>query len=120
MNAPAKIGAAINPIREFLPDIGEEEYGQRAKLRSYRDAATGMIAVTSCGTARQLAWIVVEYATPVLLAPAPLDALDALNRLCSRLLKTAMTAEQFDDLLWSAGSEPADADDLLREVGHEG
>lgn len=105
MNALATIERPLDEIRTFLPSIGEEEYERRAKLRSYRNAATGMIALTQCDTARQLAWIAVEYATPCLYAPAPPGGLDALNLLCSRLLKTAMSAETLDDLLRSASDE---------------
>lgn len=101
MNAPAKLDA----IREYLPGIADDEYERRDMLRRYRDAATGMIAVTHCVTARQLAWIVVEHATPNLYSPAPPQGLDALNKLCSRLLKTAMSAEALDDLLRSAPHE---------------
>lgn len=105
MNAVTTITPALDPIRTFLPGIGEDEYARRAKLQSYRNAATGMIALTHCDTARWLAEVVVQYATPCLYSPAPPEGLDLLNLLCSRLLKTAMTAEQFDDLLRSADDE---------------
>lgn len=105
MNAPATFTPSLDPIRTFIPGIAEDEWQRRAKLQSYRNAATGMIALTRCATARQLAWLVIEHATPCLYAPAPPEGLDALNLLCSRLLKTAMTAEQFDDLLRSADDE---------------
>ena len=86
-------------IRTFLGDIPSEEYDRRAKLRSYRNAATAMIAVTESDTARLMAWQVVEWATPNLYAAAPLEWLDRLNLLSSRLLKTAMTAEELDRIL---------------------
>lgn len=105
MNAVSRITSAPDPIRTFLPSIDEEEYVRRVELRSYRDAATGMIALTGCDLARQLAWAAVEHSTPFLYAPSPPEGLDALNLLCSRLLKTAMTAEAFDDLLREADDE---------------
>lgn len=105
MNAVSPIKPALDPIRLWLPGIDEDEHAARSKLRSYRDAATGMVGVTSCSTARQLAWLVIEYATPTLYAPAPPEGLALLNLLCSRLLRTAMSAEALDDLLRSADDE---------------
>lgn len=104
MNAPVNI-TPLDPIRTFIPGIGPEEYERRAKLRRCRDAATGMIALTHSATARQLAWMAVENSTPFLYAPAPPEGLDAINLLCSRLLKTAMSAEALDDMLRSADDE---------------
>lgn len=105
MNAPSTFAPALDPIREFIPNIAGDEYDRRAKLLAYRNAASGMVAVTHCDTARQLAWIVLEYATPTVFAPAPPEGLDMLNQLCSRLLRTAMTAEALDDMLRSADDE---------------
>ncbi|MBU2340027.1 MAG: hypothetical protein KKE77_02140 [Alphaproteobacteria bacterium] len=92
---------AIKPddITTFLGSIPAEEYERRAKLRSYRNAASGMIASTESGTARQLAWLVVEYATPNLYAEAPAEWLDKLNLLSKRLMLTAMQVEEMDLLL---------------------
>ncbi len=86
-------------IYTFMGHIPAEEYERRAKLRSYRNAASGMIASTECDTARQLAWLVVEYATPNLYADAPAEWLDKLNLLSKRLMLTAMQAEEMDLLL---------------------
>ncbi|OBX20623.1 hypothetical protein A9995_02680 [Erythrobacter sp. QSSC1-22B] len=92
---------AIKPdeIYTFMGHIPAEEYERRAKLRSYRNAASGMIASTECDTARQLAWLVVEYATPNLYADAPVEWLDKLNLLSKRLMLTAMQAEEMTLLL---------------------
>lgn len=100
MNAPATM--TRDDIRTFLGDIPQEEYTRRAKLRSYRNAATAMIHSTGSDTARLLAWEVIEWATPNLYAPAPLEWLDRVNLLASRLLKTAMTAEELQRLLQGA------------------
>lgn len=75
MSALAKIEATLDPIRTFMPDIGEDEYERRAKLRSFRDAATGMIALTRCDLARKLAWEAIEHSTPFLYAPSPSEGL---------------------------------------------
>ena len=97
--------APLDDIRCFLPGIAADEYARRAKLRSYRNAASGMIASTKSDTARQLAWVVVEYATPNLYAPAPPEWLDTLNQFCKRLMLTAMQAEEMAFMLME------DADD---------
>lgn len=101
MNALTTI--ARDEIRVFLGDIPAEEYQARAKLRSYRNAATAMIAATHSDTARALAWQVIDWASPFLFdRAAPVELLDRLNVLASRLLKTAMTAEEIDALLQEA------------------
>ena len=100
--------AAITPqdeIRTFLGPIPPEEYERRHKLRSYRNTATAMIGATHSDTARALAWHVIDWASPNLYAPAPLEWLDLLNLLASRLLKTAQTAEDLDRLVQEASRE---------------
>ncbi|GAA0755187.1 hypothetical protein FHS52_000002 [Erythromicrobium ramosum] len=86
-------------------DIPADEYERRAKLRSFRNAASAMIARTPSDTARYLAWEVVEWATPNLYAPAPLEWLDELNTLSRRLLRTAMQAEQMHAMLQEAARD---------------
>jgi hypothetical protein len=100
MSAPAT--AKPDEIFTFLGPIPAEEYERRAKLRSYRNAACAMIASTHCDTARLLAWLVIEWATPNLYAPAPPEWLDQLNLLAKRLMVTALQAEEMDDLLREA------------------
>jgi hypothetical protein len=98
MNAPVK----LDEITTFLGTIPAEEYERRAKLRSYRNAASALIAKTQSDTARYLAWEVIEWVTPNLYAPAPLEWLDRLNLLAKRLMLTAMQAEEMHDLLQEA------------------
>jgi len=95
----------LDEIRTFLGPIPPEEYERRHKLRSYRNTATAMIAATHSDTARALAWQVIEWASPNLYAPAPLEWLDLLNLLASRLLKTAQTAEELGRLIQEASRE---------------
>ena len=83
-------------IYTFLGAIMDDEYERRAKLRSYRNAASAMIGTTECDTARHLAWTVIEYASANLYAPASIEWLDKLNLLCKRLMLTAMQAEEMD------------------------
>ena len=94
MNAPVTIDR--DDIRTFLPGIPADEYEKRAKLRSYRNAATAMRTNTDSDTARGLANVAIEYATGALYAPGATDVLDDLNKLCKRLMLTAMQAEQID------------------------
>jgi|GEM_PF-1433634 len=91
----------LDEIRTFLPGIGEAEYELRAKLRALRNTASAMVSNTESNTARQLAWIVVEYATPTLYAPGTPVAFADLNKFCTRLMLTAMQAENMD--LFGAG-----------------
>lgn len=110
MNAPAPAIVGQNDqqsrpdtIRTFLGDIPGDEHERRRKLESYRNAASALVARTDCDTARQLAWLVIEWASPWLYQPgAPLDWLDQLNQLAKRLMLTALQAEQMDDLLKGA------------------
>jgi hypothetical protein len=103
MNAPANI--RLDCIRTFMGPIPDEEYARRAKLRSYRNAATAMIAETQSETARILAWQAIEWISPNLYAPAPIEWLDKLIILVGRLLKTAITAEDLDQLLEQAAAD---------------
>ncbi len=60
MNSSAKL-QPLDDIETFLPGISAEEYALRAKLRSYRNAATAMIHNTASDTARCLAWLTIDY-----------------------------------------------------------
>ena len=94
MNAHTTI--APDEIYTFMGTISDDEYERRAKLRSFRNAASAMVATTESDTARHLAWTVIEYASANLYAAAPLDWLDRLNLLCKRLMLTAMQVEEMD------------------------
>ena len=94
MNALAPIKP--DEIYTFMGTIPDDEYERRAKLRSFRNAASAMVGTTESDTARHLAWTVIEYASPNLYAPAPLEWLDKLNLLCKRLMMTAMQVEEMD------------------------
>lgn len=88
--------SVMDDIRTFLPGVSEEEHARRSKLRELRNAATAMVNSTDSDSARSLAWMTIEYATGALYAPGATDALDDLNKLCTRLMLTAMQAEQLD------------------------
>ena len=94
MNAVTEIKP--DEIYTFMGDIPPAEYALRSKLRSYRNAANGMVSQTDSDTARQLAWVVIEWATPNLYAPASLEWLESLNKLSKRLMLTAMQVEEME------------------------
>jgi hypothetical protein len=109
MNAPSPalvpLNAApvIDPLRTILGPIPDDEHERRSKLMAYRNAASAMIAQTESGTARALAFAACDWIAPFLFDRAvPVAFLDRLTVLVSRLLKTAITAEEIDGLLQEA------------------
>lgn len=99
MNAPVK----IEPLRAILGELPPDEHERRAKLMAYRNAASGMIAQTASGTARHLAFLACDWINPFIFDRAvPVEFLDRLTVLVSRLLKTAISAEEIDRLLQEA------------------
>ena len=99
MNAPVK----IDPLRTILGELPAEEHERRSKLMAYRNAASAMIAQTHSDTARALAFLACDWIAPFLFdRAAPVAFLDRLTVLVSRLLKTAITAEEIDRLLQEA------------------
>lgn len=90
-------GEDVDPIRVFLPGCDGEEYDLRDKLRRLRNVAAALIARTQSDTARQLGWMASDYCTTWLYAPAPLDSLRNVRRLCHRFLLCAMQVEFIDD-----------------------
>lgn len=99
MNAPVK----IDPLRTILGELPAEEHERRSKLMAYRNAASAMIAQTQSDTARSLAFLACDWIAPFLFDRAvPVAFLDRLTVLVSRLLKTAITAEEIDGLLQEA------------------
>lgn len=83
-------------ISLFLPGLSIEEREKRVLLRGYRNAATAMIASTESNNARALAWMANDYVTGSLYNTGATYALDDLNKLCRRLMLTAMQAEEID------------------------
>lgn len=103
MNAP--VDPKFDDIRTFLPDIFDVEYEKRAKMRSYRNAASKLLGSAHCDLSRHLAWATIEWASPTLYNPAPLEWLDQVNQLCKRLLITAMQAEDMAVMLEGASHD---------------
>lgn len=99
MNAPA----SIDPLHTILGPLPDGEHERRAKLMAYRNAASAMIAQTESGTARALAFMACDWIAPFLFDRAvPVEFLDRLTVLVSRLLKTAISAEEIEALLMEA------------------
>lgn len=96
MNAPATAEPPLDDIRTFLPGISEEEYEARAKLRSLRNAATAQLAKAESTTAKQLAYVVIEYLAECLYAPLTLPALAELLQFCKRLMIVSCQAENIE------------------------
>lgn len=84
-------------ITIFLPGCCGEEYETRDKLRRLRNVAAALIARTESDTARQLGWMASDYCTAWLYAPAPVEHLKDVRRLCHRFLLCAMQAETLND-----------------------
>jgi len=95
MNAVTSIEPA-DDLATLLPGCAGEERELREKLRAQRNAMSALVATTESDTARQLAWLVVEYVTANLYAPVDLDSLRELRRFCHRLGLVAMQAEDID------------------------
>ena len=102
---PCLIESKPDEITTFLGEIPPEEYALRDKMRSYRNAASQLTGNARSDTARQLAWATIEWASPNLYNPAPVDWLAQVNRLCRRLLLTAMQAEDMALALEGASDE---------------
>lgn len=104
---PEKVeGSTRDEIPVFLGKIPLEEYERRAKLRSHRNAASALVAYTQSDTARALAWIVIDWASPWLYQPGlSLEWLDQLNKLSNRLMLTAIQAQSMEDQM---GEDPKD------------
>ena len=83
-------------IATFLPGLPPEEYELRAKLRSYRNAATAMVHNTESNNARALAWMVIEYVSETIYSPAHASLLPEIGKLCKRLMLTAMQIEEME------------------------
>ncbi len=98
MNAISTIAPAsvADEILVFMPGIKPEELEIRAKLRRYRNVATALIARTESPTARQQAWIVVEYATETMFLPASAEFLADVSKFCARTMICAMHAERLE------------------------
>lgn len=95
VNAPATF--PLDDITTFLGKLPPDEYKERARLRSYRNAASAMIARTESADARCLAWMAAESITRLIYAPADCEELAELGTFAKRLMITAMQAEQLRD-----------------------
>ena len=93
--SPVHPPAPLDDIRTFVgSNIPADEYASRAKLRTFRNAASAMVASTESADARCLAWMVIEKVSPLIyLRGLSCAELDEAARFAKRLLLTAMQAE---------------------------
>jgi hypothetical protein len=89
MNAP------LDDITAFLGPLPSEEYEQRRRIRTCRNAASYKLTQTESAYARTLCWMVTNIATDWLYSRASLETLTEIVLLCRRLLKVA---DQFDEV----------------------
>lgn len=85
---------AVDDLTVFLGQIPPEEYEQRRRIRTCRNAASYKATQTESATARSLCWMVTEYATAWIYAPAEADVLAEITRYLRRLLIVADQAEE--------------------------
>lgn len=79
----------LDDIQILMGKLSPQEHAKRIKLRHHRNVASAMMTQTNSPWARQLCWMVVEWVTPNLYAPAPLEWLDELILFTHRLLDAA-------------------------------
>lgn len=88
--------ALPDDITAFLGTIPPDEYEQRRRLRTARNAATFKASETSSGDVRALCWIVTERASEWIYAPADTAALSDVVKLCKLMLKAADNIETLE------------------------
>ena len=91
--------APLDDIRIFLPTIGDEEYRQRARIRSAKNIASLNVTRLNPGAALNLCWILIDTAVAWQYAPASLDEITAVAEQCRRLLVVAETASKLEGQL---------------------
>src|SRR5688572_25674974 len=91
--------APLDDIRVFLPAIGEEEYRQRARIRSAKNIASLNVTKLQPGAALTLCWLTIDTAVAWQYAPGSLDEITAVAEQCRRLLVVAETASRLEGQL---------------------
>jgi hypothetical protein len=92
--------APADDITTFMGTIPADEYEQRRRIRTARNAASYKVTQTECADARALCWMVTECATAWIYAPADVAMLTEVAQYLRRLLIVADHAEK----LWSAAA----------------
>lgn len=87
--------AETDDIIAFLGTIPPEEYEQRRRLRTCRNAANLKASNTKSADVRALCWIINERVSEWIYHPAPVEALTPITTLCRRLL---MICDQIEEL----------------------
>jgi hypothetical protein len=92
--------AHADDITTFMGTIPADEYEQRRRIRTARNAASYKVTQTESADARALCWMVTECATAWIYAPADVEMLTEVAQYLRRLLIVADQAEA----LWSASA----------------
>lgn len=90
---------AMDPLRVFMPSIGEDEHAIRERIAVCRDCASWSLREVECSHARTLLWLVVETAIAWLYCPADADTLARVAGHLHTLLQSATLAQELEALL---------------------
>ena len=90
------ITGQLDDIITFMGPLDPEEYEQRRRIRTCRNAASFKATQTECSDARALCWMVTETATAWIYAPADVEALTEVAKYLRRLLIVADQAESLE------------------------
>ena len=90
----------LDDITAFMGHLPPDEYEQRRRLRTCRNAATHKAAQTDSADVRALCWIITERASEWIYAPADPAALAEIVKLCKRLLIVADHIETVEATLY--------------------
>lgn len=98
IHSAVAVTTAPDDIVTFLGPIDPEEYEQRRRIRTARNAASFKVTQTECAAARTLCWLVADTATAWIYAPASADELTEVASYLRRLLICADQAEVVEAL----------------------
>lgn len=86
----------IDDISTFMGPIPPQEYELRSKIRSARNMASYMVTQTESGDARQLCWMVCDWASAWIYMPASTVDLESVAQFLRRLLICANQAANLE------------------------
>lgn len=86
----------LDDITAFMGKLPADEYEQRRRLRTCRNAATQKVAQTTSGDVRALCSIINERVAEWIYTPAEAEVLAEVVKLCRRLLMVADDIETLE------------------------
>lgn len=93
------MSAPVDDITTFLGTLSAEEYEQRRRIRTCRNAASFKVTQTASADARALCWMVTETATAWIYAQGSVEELTEIATYLRRLLTVADQAEKIGSWL---------------------